>query len=185
MKIFVILGSVRNNRFGEEPARWIHEKLRKKGIDSEIIDLRELELPCYDEPAGGPLSVNHNYTVPGAAEWAKKIGEADGYVWVSPEYNHGYPASLKNALDYVYFEWNRKPVSFVSYGTVGGARSIEQLRLVAIELQMAPLRNAVNIWKHWTLPDSPDKFAPYERDADALIDELMWWTKALKEAREK
>ncbi|HTX19838.1 MAG TPA: NAD(P)H-dependent oxidoreductase, partial [Bacteroidota bacterium] len=109
-----------------------------------MIDLRDWQLPMYDEPIS-PVSNKGIYTNPIGRKWADKIGEADGYIIVTPEYNHGYPAVLKNAIDWVFQEWRRKPVGFVSYGNLGGARVIEQLRQVVIELQMLPIRNAVHI----------------------------------------
>jgi len=186
VKIHVILGSTRKNRFGEKPAKWIFEELKKhKEVSPELIDLRDWPLPYYDEPAGGPKFVQGNYSIELAKKWAKKVGEADGYVIVTPEYNHGYPAVLKNALDYVYDEWNNKPVAFVSYGAVGGTRAVEQLRQVVIELQMAPLRNAVHIVAFWTLLDEKGnlKTESLQKSADAMIKDIIWWAKALLAAR--
>ncbi|MGD0328096.1 MAG: NAD(P)H-dependent oxidoreductase [Minisyncoccia bacterium] len=145
LKIYVIIGSTRQNRFSEKPARYLYEELKKKkDIQAELIDLRDWPLPFFDEPMG-PSMLKGNYSHELAKKWAAKVGEADGYIIVTPEYNHGYPAVLKNALDWVYTEWNKKPVGFVSYGSVGGARSVEQLRQVVVELQMVPIRNAIHI----------------------------------------
>ncbi|MCX6727134.1 MAG: NAD(P)H-dependent oxidoreductase [Candidatus Shapirobacteria bacterium] len=126
------------------------------------------------------------YTLPAARAWADKISLADGYIIVTPEYNHGYPAVLKNALDYVYAEWNNKPVGFVSYGGVGGARSIEQLREVVIELKMIPVRTSVNIVAFWNLLDETGnlKTESLEKSATDMIDQILWYTNLLKQNRE-
>jgi NAD(P)H-dependent FMN reductase len=185
LNIQVILGSTRENRFGIQPAEWIVKKLQNNSnVEVELIDLRDWNLPFFNE-AVSPSMNNGNYTDPLAAKWAQKIGEADGYIWVAPEYNHGYSAVLKNALDYVYREWHKKPVSFVAYGTVGGARAVEQLRQVAVELQMAPIRQAVHIQNFWSLLDSNGKlnFEGLEKSADDMIENLIWWGQALKKAR--
>ena len=125
-----------------------------------------------------------------AQRWQKKVGEFDGYIFVSAEYNRGVPAVLKNALDYAYPEWNKKPAAFVGYGSVGAARAIEQLRLIAIELQMAPIRTGVHIqgadftavWKGGK--DIADlSYLP--QNATDMLDQLAWWTNALKAAREQ
>lgn len=125
-----------------------------------------------------------------AKKWSVKVASADGFIIIAPEYNHGYPAVLKNALDYSYSSWNRKPVSFVSYGgSAGGARSVEQLRLVAVELQMAPLEAAVHIPMIWSAWDETGKKLKEEevwsRRLVPIFDELAWWTKALKTARDQ
>jgi NAD(P)H-dependent FMN reductase len=191
MNIKVILGSTRQGRYGEKPAHWILGELQKQdGITTELIDLRDYPMPFFDEPIP-PSAIKEPYAHPVVQKWTQKIAEADGFVIVTPEYSHGYPAVLKNALDYVYKEWNRKPVAFVSYGSVGGGRVIEQLRAVVVELQMAPLRHAVHI--PWSLvasmmneatPVKPELFDPVKGMKDGMIQQLLWWTKALKQARE-
>jgi NAD(P)H-dependent FMN reductase len=124
------------------------------------------------------------------ARWGRTIDAADGYVIVTPEYNHGYPAALKNALDHSFVEWHRKPVAFVGYGSVGGARAIEQLRQVAVELEMAPLRHAVHILpdvmraaREAARPVDPAVFASLEARAALLATDLLWWAQALAAAR--
>src|SRR5579859_7915590 len=140
VKIQVIIGSTRKGRFSEKPAHWIFDELKKRqDVDAELIDLRDWPLPFFDESIS-PSQNKGTYENALAAKWAKKIEEADGFIIVTPEYNHGYSAVLKNALDYVYKEWNKKPVGFVSYGGIsGGTRAVQQLRQVAIELQMVPI----------------------------------------------
>jgi NAD(P)H-dependent FMN reductase len=190
LAITTIIGSTRRNRFSEKPARWISDRsAARDGVRAELLDLRDYPLPFFDEPIS-PARFHGTYPNSVAAAWAKKIDEADGYIIVSPEYNHGYSAVLKNALDWTFHEWNNKPVAFVSYGGVGGARGVEQLRLVAIELEMAPIRHAVHIpgdvyraVMNETTPVDPERFKPSEPAADRMLDQLIWWAKALKTAR--
>ncbi len=184
-KIQVILGSTRQGRFGEQPARWIYEEAKKRQeFAVEFIDLRDYPLPFFDEPVS-PSQPNMKYVSKEGESWAKKIGEADGYIWVTPEYNHGYSAVLKNAIDYVYSEWNKKPVAFLGYGSVGGARAVEQLRGVAAELQMVPIRAAVHINEYWNLLDEKGKLKTegFDYPAMNMLEQLSWWTGVLKDAR--
>ena len=189
LTIKIIVGSTRQNRFSEYPARWIFEAVKQRGdFNAELLDLRDYPLPFFAEPVS-PAMAKEPYTHEVVARWRNKIKEADGFIVVTPEYNRGYPAVLKNALDYVYYEWNKKPVGFVSYGIVGGARSVEQLRLVSIELQMAPVRAAIHISAPWELRDAEGTikagaFEPHQKSAEALFDQLAWWAYALKTARE-
>jgi len=184
-KIKVILGSTRQERFGDQPAKWIADKAKAKGLDVEILDLRDYPLPFFNESISPKKGEGYPYPV--STKWAEKIGEADGFIITAAEYNHGYTAVLKNAMDYVSREWNNKPVAFVGYGSVGGARAVEQLREVAIELQMAPIRNAVHMTNFWNLLDEKGQMKTESFDAagDALIDQLIWWTDALSAARAK
>lgn len=122
-----------------------------------------------------------------AEKWAEKVGEADGYIFITPEYNHGYPAVLKNALDYVYNQWNNKPAAFVSYGGVaGGTRSVQQLRQVVVELQMVPIRAGVHIPAYWENLDQNGnlKTESLKNSAEAMFDQLIWWAEVLQKARE-
>jgi NAD(P)H-dependent FMN reductase len=144
VKIQVIIGSTRQGRYSEKPAQWIFGELKKQEVDAELVDLRDYPLPFYNEPVS-PLRLNGQYPNPDVMKWSNKVKEADAYIIVAPEYNHGYTAVLKNAIDHLYPEWNHKPVGFLSYGSVGGARVIEQMRLVAIELQMLPIKNSIHI----------------------------------------
>lgn len=186
-KIAIIIGSTRQGRFADKPAEWIAERAKGRGdIDVTTIDLRDHPLPFFEEKASMLYGKAENDA---ALEWQKTIAGFDGFVMLAAEYNHGPTAVLKNALDYAYEEWNNKPVAFVGYGGVGGARSVEQLRLISIELQMAPIRSAVHI----LMPDfvavmkGEKKLAELDhlnQGADAMLDQLIWWTKALKKARE-
>jgi len=186
-KILIIMGSTRQNRQSEMVATYVAQLANKRtDLDFELIDLRDWDLPFYNEVAG-PMSLKGNYQNEIGKKWATKVGEADGYIIVTPEYNHGYSAVLKNALDYVYYEWNRKPVAFVSYGALAsGARAVEQLRQVAVELQMAPIATAVMIPFIWSAfgEDGKPKDGGYDAQIDGLFTDLAWWTMALKKARE-
>src|SRR6185437_6438023 len=133
--ISVIVGSVRRGRFAEKPARWILQQLqRRPDVDARLLDLIGYPMPFFDEPISPGMPGRPAYEHPVVKKWTAAIAASDGFIFVTPEYNHGPPAVLKNALDWVYPEWNRKAAAFVSYGSVGGARSVEQLRLIAIEL---------------------------------------------------
>lgn len=186
LKIKVILGSTRPNRFSEKPGAWIFEEVKKlEGVGAELLDLRDWPLPMFDQPQSPSMVKDGNYGNEQVTAWAQKIGEADAYVMVSPEYNHGTSGVLKNALDSVYAEWNNKAVGFVSYGSVGGARAVEQLRLIAIELQMAPVRSAVHIPGSivWGSGWNADAETSMKDSADTMLGQLTHWGRALKSAR--
>lgn len=191
VRIQVIMGSTRQGRFVEQPANWIFEKLKqKKDVEAELIDLREWPLPFFDEPVSPSMmaTMRKDYVSELGKKWARKIGEADGYIMVVPEYNHGYPAVLKNAIDYVYSEWNNKPIAFVSYGgSAGGTRSVQQLRQVAIELQLIPIRNGIHVPMYWTKLDDKGvlQMDSYNENAEGLLNQLISWTKSLKAIREE
>lgn len=142
MKVGIILGSTRKGRFADRPGQWLLELAQKRTDASfELVDLRDYPLPFFDEPKS-PLREPPAI----AARWREKVASLDGFVFVTGEYNHGIPASLKNALDYVYAEWHRKAAGYVAYGNAGGARAVEQLRLNLVELHVAPICNAVHIF---------------------------------------
>lgn len=158
---------------------------KRAGIAFELVDLRDYPMPLFDEPMS-PLRAPPKNEV--ARRWARKLAELDAFVFVTGEYNHSIPASLKNALDYVYAEWNRKAAAFVAYGSVGGARAVEQLRLMLVELQIAPIRSAVHIGRPdfidvlmngKTLDDLPH----LAQAAELMLDNLIWWAAALRAAR--
>ncbi len=186
-KIGVVIGSTRPNRFGDKPATWIAEIAKARGdLDIEIVDLRDYPLPFFEEersPAWGPS------TGEVAQRWQKKVAELDGFIFTAAEYNHGPTAVLKNALDYAYTEWKRKPAAFVGYGGVGGARAVEQLRMHAVELQMAPTKAAVHVvWGDFVqILQQGKKLEDFEhlnQAAAGTVEELAWWAKVLKNARE-
>ncbi|MEK7066373.1 MAG: NAD(P)H-dependent oxidoreductase [Patescibacteria group bacterium] len=188
LNIKIIIASVREGRFGDKPTKWIADIA--KDIDDfsvELLDLKDYPLPIFSE-AVSPADVQGAYANPLVNPWAEKIASADGFVIVTPEYNHGYPSSLKNNMDYLYKEWNKKPIAFVGYGTTGGAFSVGQIRQVAIELQMAPVRTAVHIASPWSLIEKDGAlksgaFDKYANNARKMLEQLEWWAKALKDAR--
>jgi NAD(P)H-dependent FMN reductase len=184
LRIKVIVGSTRTNRFSEKPAQWMFDLAKARpDLDVELVDLRDYPLPFFEEP-WPPGYAKDNYDNPAVVKWRNKVEEADGFIVCTPEYNHGYPAVLKNALDYVYFKWAKKAVAFVSWGNAGGARGIEQLRLVAVELDMAPIRAAVHIPNPWFIKDiSEIDTDANKQSAGVLLDQLTWWTRALKNAK--
>ncbi len=185
-KIAVVIGSTRAARFGDKPAEWIASIAKARGdLDIEIVDLRDYPLPFFDEVSSSLYAPSKSEV---AQRWQKKVAEFDGFIVSAAEYSRGPTASLKNALDYAYTEWNRKPISFVGYGGVGGARAIEQLRLNSVELQMAPTRNAVHIvWADFAQVLQQGKkleeFEHLNQAARIMLDELAWWAKLLKKAR--
>lgn len=191
LKIGIIIGSTREGRFSDKPATWLYNHIKDHaGVSVELLDLREYPLPYFNE-AIPPAVIKEPYADPQVHAWTQKIGEMDAYIVVSPEYNHGYSAVLKNALDYVKNEWKNKPIAFVSYGSAGGARAVEQLRQVAIELQMAPIQSALHMM--WDViagimqdpSKNPAIFEQFNSRADGMVDQLVWWGNALKTAREQ
>ena len=191
LKILVVIGSTRPTRFADKPAAWLLDFLNQdERIEAELVDLREYPLPLFDQ-AKSPMRVTDgDYGNPIANQWAAKVASADGFVMIAAEYNHGYTAALKNALDWIYKEWVRKPITFLGYGNVGGARAIEQLRLVAVELQMVPLKFAIHIPGQAYLaimkesaPVDPSHFALAEPSAKAMREDLVWWATTLRGAR--
>jgi NAD(P)H-dependent FMN reductase len=187
-KLAIVIGSVRPNRFAAHAAAWI-EGLAKQRNDFkvEIVDLKQYPLPFFAEEASPLYAASKHET---AGRWQKKIAEFDAFIFTAAEYNHGPTAVLKNALDYAYAEWSNKPVAFIGYGGVGAARAIEQLRLSAIELQMAPIRTAVHILfpTYLAVLKEGKKLGEFEflnQNARDLLDQLAWWTSALRAGREK
>ena len=142
-KIGVIISSTRPTRFGDKPAKWIADHAAARGdIDVEIVDLADYDLPLFDAPASDLWMPTPN---PVAAKWQAKLNEFDGYIIVTAEYNRSITGVLKNAIDWAYTPFVRKAVAFVGYGSVGGARAIEHLRNIMVELQAVPVRQAVHI----------------------------------------
>jgi NAD(P)H-dependent FMN reductase len=187
--ISVVVGSTRQGRFSEKPAQWIFQHLQKRNaVAARLLDLRDFPLPFFDQPLTPAMPGRPAYENEVVKRWTAAIAQSDGFVFVTPEYNYGPPAVLKNAIDWVYPEWNRKAVGFVSYGSAMGARGVQQLRETAIELQLAPIRSSVHIpvatlWAHYQGGNVDAGLAELEAPAKALIDDLLWWTAALKRAR--
>lgn len=189
-KIAVIISSTRATRFADKPANWFMDQVAGHAdLDFELVDLRDQDLPFFNEMASNLWMPSSD---PKAVAWQEKLAGYDGYVFVVAEYNHSITGALKNALDQAYKEWNRKPMAAVAYGGVGGARAVEHLRLIAVELQMVPLRNAVHIGGGDFMAVSPlgangpmsDIEDHLKGSLGAMLDELVWWTNATKAARE-
>jgi NAD(P)H-dependent FMN reductase len=188
--IAIIVASTRTNRFADFPLKWLREQTKDNArFTFEVVDLRDHTLPLeilQNSPAMAPRLYE--------SEDHKALGEifdaADGFLIIANEYNHGYSASLKNTLDHYFVEFNRKPISFLGYGNVGGARAIEQLRQVADELDMASVRPTVNILGKFVMDirggneNVTEVFAPLEPRLEALLNDLHWWATALKVARD-
>jgi len=185
-KIGIVIGSTREGRFGDKPANWIYEIAKARGdIDVELVDLRDFPLPFFEEAASPGWAPSKSEV---AQKWQKKVASFDGFIFTAAEYNHGPTAVLKNAIDYASNEWNKKTLGFVGYGGVGGARAVEQLRLHAIEMQMAPVRTGVHIVWADMLAVMQGQKKLEELDhlnaaAADMLDQLVWWTKALVAAR--
>ncbi|MDO5604172.1 MAG: NAD(P)H-dependent oxidoreductase [Paracoccus sp. (in: a-proteobacteria)] len=189
-RIAVIIGSTRQARFADKPAAWLMEQTAKRDdMDFELVDLRDFDLPLFDEVASNLWVPSSD---PRAVAWQDKIGQFDGYIFVTGEYNHSITGSLKNALDQAYKEWNRKPMAAFGYGGVGAARAIEHLRGIGVELQMVPLHNAVHLGGGEFFKVSPlgqngdmtEVEGVLTPSLNAMLDELAWWAKATKAARE-
>ena len=182
-RIGIILGSTRPNRNGEQVAQWVLEiASQREDAQFELVDLRDYPLPHLDEPL--PPSIGQ-YANDHTKDWAQKIASFDGFVIVTPEYNHSTSGVLKNAIDYLYAEWNNKAVGFVSYGGVGGARAAEHLRLVAAELQMADVRQQVAL-SLITEFENFSTFKPGAYNLDALstmLNQVIAWSTALAPLR--
>jgi len=186
-KIGIVIGSTRENRFADKPANWIYEIAKARtDIEVEIVDLKDYPLPLFAEPVSPAWGPSKNEV---AQRWQTKLEEFDGFIFTAAEYNHAPTAVLKNAIDYAGPQWNKKTAAFVGYGAVGGARAVEQLRMVAVEMQMAPVKTAVHIaWADMLAVMQGQKkleeFDHLNQAAAAMLDQLAWWTKALVAARE-
>ncbi len=185
LRIAIILGSTRPGRNGEAVVKWVHEIAKKRtDAEFELVDVKDFNLPLLDEPMPPIMG---QYSKPYTKAWAAKVGSFDSYVFVTPEYNHGVPGALKNAIDFLFREWNDKAAGFVSYGGAGGARAVEQLRLVLAEVQMATVRNQV-LLSMFTDFENFSVFKPasnHEKSVNAMLDQIVAWGGAFKALREK
>lgn len=182
IRIAVIIGSTRPQRRGEAVGRWVFDCVGKRS-DAEfaLIDLKEAGLPLLDEPQPASSGVYQNEHT---RQWSKQIDPFDGFVFVTPEYNHGPNAALKNALDFLYKEWNNKACAFVSYGGDGGVRAVEALRLVVGTLQMADVAKSVTLSLRTDFAGQEFKPQPFqEKSLNGMLDQLLSWAKALKSIR--
>lgn len=184
IRIGVIVGSTRPNRNGEQVATWVYDVASRRGdAEFEVVDLRDYPLPHLDEPL--PAARSTQYLHAHTRAWANKIASFDGFVIVTPEYNHSTSGVLKNALDYLYAEWNNKAVGFVGYGGAGGARATEHLRLICGALQMGDVPQQVGLSLQTDFENS-SIFKPGEYNVAALerlLDQVIAWTKALAPLR--
>ncbi len=186
LRIGIVISTTRPGRYADEPTRWLLKHLEAfPQIDAETLDLRDYPMPFFEEETSPAYAPPHCAQ---ARAWAAKVAEMDGFIFVTAEYNRSIPGVLKNALDYAYHEFNRKPAAFLGYGGVGAARAIEQLRLICVELQLAPLRNAVHIGMEQYLATTSgnrrlEDFEFLNVSATSMIGDLIWWMRALGAAR--
>ena len=183
LKVAVVVGSTRPGRKAEAVAKWVHSiAVNRKDAEFELVDIQDFNLPLLDEPV--PPS-RGQYSKPHTKTWAAKIESFDAYVIVTPEYNHGTSGALKNAIDFLYREWNNKAAGFVSYGSIGGARAVEQLRLVMAEVQVATVRAQVLL----TLAADFENYRDFKPGAqqpkalETMLDQLVAWGAAFKALR--
>lgn len=189
--IKIIIGSTRPQRFGPQVASWIKgiadEAAAAHGATRfEVVDLAEVNLPLFDEAIPPMMNqIQNDHT----KKWAAIVDEADGFLFVTPEYNHSTSAALKNAIDYLIYQWANKPVAFASYGSqAGGTRAVEHLRAIAGELKLFDLREQVMISNYWNQLNESGKFVPapeQEDAAKAMVQALIFWTAAMKAPREQ
>ncbi|MFZ1361861.1 MAG: NAD(P)H-dependent oxidoreductase [Candidatus Nanopelagicales bacterium] len=184
-RIGIIIGSTRPNRIGPVVAQWVYdEAIKRDDAEFELLDVESFKLPLLDEPKP---AASGEYTHEHTRKWSEAIARCDGFIFVTPEYNHGMPAALKNALDYLWPEWNNKACGFVSYGSVGGSRSVEQFRQVAAQLLMADVRAQVMFTFGHEFDDDRN-LKPTEasyKSLAATITQVLDWTNALAPLRAK
>ena len=186
-KIGLILSTTRQARFADRPAQWVLDIAKARGdADYEIVDLRDYPIPYFDAPAS-PRFVP--VTEPNALQFAARLKGLDGYIFITAEYNHTIPAVLKNAIDHLNGEMARKPAAFLGYGAVGGARAVEHLRQLSVELGLVATKSAVHINMEpliGMIREGKD-FGDYPYLAPTvttMLDELSWYTRVLKAGRE-
>jgi NAD(P)H-dependent FMN reductase len=184
-RIAIILGSTRPGRNGEAVARWVYEIAKKRNdAEYELVDIAQFNLPLLDEPVPPTMG---QYTKEHTKVWSAKIASFDGFVFVTPEYNHATSGALKNAIDFLFSEWNNKAAGFVGYGGMGGSRAIENLRLILSELQVAHVRNQVML-SLITDFENYSVFKPashHEQLVNNMLDQVLAWSAALKPLRNK
>lgn len=184
VKIGVIISTTRPTRVGPQIAQWFFDQVKNTpDAEFELIDLKDFNLPLLDEPKS-PMSgeYEHEYT----KTWSEKVKGFDGFIFVTAEYNNGPPAALKNAIDVLYHEWDRKPVAFIGYGTYGATRAVEQLVDITAKIGMAPLtKTFVGVTKSWDALNEDGTLKPeyVNGSIEHLVENLLWWTNTLKQAR--
>lgn len=189
LKTALIVGSTRPNRFVDRILPWLTDSLRADGrLDLTVLDLKEHPLPFFNEGAP-PTYIQGAWSEAASESWRQKIAAHDAFIATVPEYNHAPAAVLKNAFDSAYFEWNRKPVGFVGYGGAGAARAIVQMREVAAELQMQPLRHEMGFQRADYMAilggQTPADLPWTAQTLKELVDHLVWWGEALKAHKAK
>jgi NAD(P)H-dependent FMN reductase len=185
LRIAIIIGSTRPGRKGEAVAKWAYEIARKRSdAEFELVDIKDFNLPLLDEPKPPIMG---QYTHDHTKRWSDKIAAFDGYVFVTPEYNHATSGALKNAIDFLYAEWVNKAAGFIGYGGASGARAVENLRLIMGELQVATVRAQVGL-SMFTDFENFSVFKPgpnQEKHVHVMLDQVIAWAAALKTLREK
>ena len=183
IRIAIIVGSTRPGRKADSVARWVHAIASKRAdAEYEVVDIQDYNLPLLDEPV--PPSMNQ-YSKDHTRRWSKTIAAFDGFVFVTPEYNHATSGALKNAIDFLYKEWNNKAAGFVGYGSAGGTRAVENLRLIMGEVQVADVRAAVHLSLRSDF-ENDKVFKPeahHEKSVNAMLDQLVSWSGALRMVR--
>lgn len=183
IRIAIIIGSTRPGRNSEAVAKWVYEIAKKRNdAEFELVDIMDYNLPLLDEPV--PPSMGQ-YSKEHTKKWSAKIASFDGYVFVTPEYNHATSGALKNAIDYLYNEWNNKAAGFVGFGSVGGTRAVENLRLIMAELQVADVR-AQAAFSLFTDFENFSVFKPADHHTgtvNTMLDQVIAWSGALKTLR--
>lgn len=186
-KVAIIVGSTRETRMGRDAAEYVYSIAKDRtDLSFEIVDLKDYPMPFFDEPASNAFV---QPTHPAALKWQKKLTEFDGFLFIVAEYNGSITAALKNALDYANPEWIRKTAAFFSYGSLGGSRAVQHLKEICIELQMAPVRNSValqgaDFFSVYLNQKKVNEFRYMDPLVVDMLDQLAWWTNALKNARE-
>lgn len=188
-KIGIVIGSVRPGRFSDKVCGWLTKITDgRSDLEFEVLDLQDYPMPFFNErgnPASGAAAENE-----AAQRWRAKLAGLDGFIFLTAEYNHSPTAVLVNALDWAYQEWNRKPVAFFGFGSMGASRAIEQLRGIIAELQMVSIRHTVLIGGAdmraiWDQTQTIDDFTHLVPSADLMLDDLAWWARVLKSARQE
>jgi NAD(P)H-dependent FMN reductase len=183
LKVGIIVGSTRPGRKAAAVAKWAHDILKsRKDAEFEMVDIEDYKLPLLDEPMP---PIMHQYSKPHTKAWSEKIASLDAYIFVTPEYNHGTSAALKNAIDFLYHEWNNKAAGFIGYGSAGGVRAVENLRLVMGELKVGDVRAQVSL-SMFTDFENFTIFKPLEHHDKAvhlMADEVIAWGGALRTLR--
>ncbi|WP_209512779.1 NADPH-dependent FMN reductase [Sedimentibacter acidaminivorans] len=182
-KIAIIIGSTRPGRNGKAVGDWVYDISKKRNdAEFELVDIKDFDLPLLDEPMPAAM---HQYSKQHTKNWAAKIEEFDGFIFITPEYNHSTSGALKNAIDFLSTEWNNKAAGFVSYGSAGGSRAVEQLRLIMAQLQIADVRAQVML-SLFSDFENMSVFNPdprHEAEVNTLLDEVIAWSNALKTLR--